>query len=921
MTNSRLLDLVDSRDFRSLFIDELGWHNPDKPVRTIDVDDHEFVLTQVAGYKGLRIWHCPELPDSKAQRQIDVLIGQDNHERLVIFSDDNRQQWRWPRRAQLGSTHAKLLVHEHVVGDRTTHLEQRLQAIELDFDEDITLVSLLDKMRGAFDHEAETASVAAARLMGTLYTELEASGVGDHDATLLLARLLFLLFGDDADMWRPARLFDQYLREHTTADNLHDELQTLFTILDTKEHKRKLPTGSILSQFRYINGGLFRDELRLPKLTTGLHDSLIKASEFDWSIISPAVFGSMFQTVKNKEARRHGGEHYTTEENILKTIRPLFLDEYSSKLDRAWNDKGQLTRLHNELGRLRVFDPACGCGNFLIVAYRELRALELSLLKRRRDLDMSAAATKKIQRAQLTLDVTHDIKVTLDHFYGIEIEEWPARIAATALLLVDHLANQQMAVEFGMAPDRLPIIIAPAIRLANALHTDWASLVPPTDDVIIVGNPPFIGQYTKTAQQTADTKAIWGARYNGYLDYVTCWYAKALDYYGRNSGRWAFVSTNSICQGEAVEYLWGPIFDAGWRCRFAHRSIHWSTEAVGGAAVHVSIVGFDKLTSPKPILWTYPEGGKGQGVAQQVKNINAYLIDAPNILVSNRTAPLSPVMVPVVYGNKPTDGGNLIVSSDEFDTVAADPVAAKYLRRYVGARELIHDQMRWCLWLDRASRSDCTQSPVLRARINAVREMRESSSKAATVRKAATPHLFDERRNPDTEYLAIPRHVAEMRRYFTARRFSPEVICGDANFVVPDPSGFLLGILSSSMFIAWMRAIGGRIKSDLRFSNTFTYNTFPLPEVSERQRREIVGGSAGVIAAREFHSGKTLAQLYDPFAMPANLIDAHGVLDRAVDQVFDQGDVGTESSRQKILFERYALLTGHGTAKKLNVKE
>lgn len=915
MTDNRLLDLVDSRDFRTLFIDELGWQNPDKPVRTIDIEGQNFVLNQVAGYKGLRIWHCSELPSRKAQRQIDVLIGQDNHERLVIFSDESRQQWRWPRRAQLGSANAKLLVHEHLVGDRTTHLTQRLQAIELDFDEDIPLVALLEKMRGAFDHEAETASVAAARLMGTLYSELEASGVGEHDATLLLARLLFLLFGDDADMWRPAGLFDQYLREHTTADTLHNDLQTLFNILDTEERRRELPAGSIYARFRYINGGLFRDELRLPRLTAALRGSLIKASEFDWSIISPAVFGSMFQTVKNKEARRHGGEHYTTEENILKTIRPLFLDDYRSKLDRSWNDKGQLTRLHNELGRLRVFDPACGCGNFLIVAYRELRALELDLLKRRRDLDMIEAATRKIERAQLTLDVTDEIKVTLDHFYGIEIEEWPARIAETALLLVDHLANQQMAVEFGMAPDRLPIVIAPLIRLANALHTDWASLVPPTDDVIIVGNPPFIGQYTKTAQQTADTKAIWGSRYNGYLDYVTCWYAKALDYYGERSGRWAFVSTNSICQGEAVEYLWGPVFEAGWRCRFAHRSIHWLTEAVGGAAVHVSIIGFDKLTSPKPILWEYAEGGKGKGVARQVENINAYLIDAPNTLVSNRTTPLSSVMVPVVYGNKPTDGGNLIVSSAEYDEVAGDPVAAKYLRRYVGAKELIHDQMRWCLWLEGAPQIDCAQSPVLRARINAVKEMRESSSKVATVRKAATPHLFDERRHPDAEYLAIPRHVGESRRYFTARRFSADVICGDANFVAPDQDGFLLGVLSSSMFIAWMRAIGGRIKSDLRFSNTFTYNTFPMPRVTDEQRMQIVGSSAHIISVRESHPGKSLAQLYDPMSMPADLIDAHNALDGAIDKVFGQKDVDTEAGRQKILFERYAALTGQGAAR------
>lgn len=361
MSTNRLLDLVDTRDFRTLFIDELGWSNPDQPDLVIELDNEAFTLTQVAGYKGLRIWHCAVIPSRKTQRMIDVLVGKGNHERLVIFTNEDRQEWRWPRRAQLGSANAKLLVHQHLVGDRATHLTQRLQAIELDFDQDITLVALLDKMRDAFDYEAETASVAAARLMGTLYTQLEIAGVGEHDATLLLARLLFLLFGDDANMWKPEGLFERYLRDHTTAINLHENLQELFEVLNTDESKRILPEGSPYAQFRYINGGIFGDRLRLPALSVAFRDALLDACEFDWSTISPAVFGSMFQTVKNKAARRHGGEHYTTEENILKTIRPLFLDEYRGRLKRAWEDKGQLTRLHNDLATLRFLDPAFMC--------------------------------------------------------------------------------------------------------------------------------------------------------------------------------------------------------------------------------------------------------------------------------------------------------------------------------------------------------------------------------------------------------------------------------------------------------------------------------------------------------------------------------------------------------------------------------
>lgn len=909
MTDNRLLDLVDARNFRKLFIDELGWDNPDRPPLTLEVDGTNYTLNQVAGYKGLRVWHCPVLPPRPVQRQIDVLVGKDNLERLVVFTNEHRQEWRWPRRAQLGSTNAKLVVHQYHVGDRATHLADRLRAIELDFDEDLPLVNLLDRMRDAFDREAETASVAAARLMGTLYTHLESSGVGEHDATLLLARLLFLSFGDDADMWTPPALFENHLRNQTTADTLHTDLIELFEVLATPADQRTIEAGGPLTFFRYINGGLFEDPLRLPPLPAEFRSALLEACNFNWSVISPAVFGSMFQTVKSKESRRHGGEHYTTEENILKTIEPLFLDEYRGRLERAWNEKGQLTKLHNELGQLRFLDPACGCGNFLIVAYRELRALELDIFKRRRDLDMEAIATgKKIERAQLSLDVTANIKVTLDHFFGIEIEEWPARIAETAMLLVDHLANQQMAEEFGEAPDRLPIAIAPTIVHANALHTDWASVVAPSDQVVILGNPPFIGQYTKTAQQTADTKAIWGARYNGYLDYVTCWYAKTIDFYGALSGRWAFVSTNSICQGEPVEFLWRPILDTGWRCRFAHRSFQWVTESTGGAAVHVSIVGFDKLVSPTPSLWTYPEGGRGAPERQDVPNINPYLCDAITVLVSNRTTPISSIP-PVTKGNQPTDGGNLLVSADQRDDVANDPIAVRYLRRFVGARELIHDLPRWCLWLVDASPTDIESSPVLRDRVAAVRKMREVSSKAATVKKAATSHLFDERRHPDVDYLAIPRHVGEQRRYFTARRLTPDVICSDANFLAPDSDGFVLGVLSSSMFIAWMRAIGGRIKSDLRFSNTFVYNTFPFPSIATEQHRAVTHAAAEITASRQNHQGSSLADLYDPDRTPADVTAAHAALDEVVDAIFGVDEDSDEVARQQLLFKRYATIT------------
>lgn len=915
MNGHRLLDLVDAGKFRDLFIDQLGWSNPDRPDLRVTVEGTTYPLTQVAGYKGLRIWLHQGLPPRRVQRAIDVEVGKDSTERLVIFAGPDRQDWRWPRRAQLGSANAKLVVHEHRVGVAQPDLEQRLQSIAIDLDDDITLVELLQKMRDAFDRETESASVQAARLMNVLYAELADADVPPVDATLALARLLFLMFGDDTDMWQQG-MFENWLHEHTTAATLNRDLAKLFRTVDRPETRRTLAAGDPLASFRYINGGLYSNPLELPTLSDAFRDGLAAAAQFDWGLISPAIFGSMFQTVKSKDARRAGGEHYTTEENILKTIEPLFLDEYRARLQAAWDDKGRLTELHNDLGRLRVLDPACGCGNFLIVAYRELRALELDLLKRRRDLDeIDGKRTSRSNRSQLSLDVSAEIKVTLDHFAGIEIEEWPARIAETAMLLVDHLANQAMQEEFGVAPDRLPITVAPTIKHANALRTPWDSVIEPSADVIILGNPPFSGRGDRSAAQTNDQKHVWGAQYNINLDYVTAWYLKAIRYFGSRPGRWAFVSTNSVCQGEPVATLWRPILDAGWRCRFAYKSFEWTTEARERAAVHVSIVGFDrpKSTAPRPVLWTHPEGGRGAGTATTVTRINPYLIDGPNLLIEKRSRPLAQQMPGVSFGSMPNDGGNLLVETDEYDAVVADSVAAKYVRRFIGAKELIHNKDRWCLWLPDVDPRDLAASPILRTRIDAVRAHRANSKSPTTSTKNHPPHLFGQIAQPTTSYLAIPRHVSEHRQFYPAARYPVDVICGDANFLIPDPDGFALAIISSSLFMSWQRAIGGRLESRLRFSKTFTYNTFPLPEVTARQRTAICAAAAGIINARAELVGWSLAEIYESASIPGNVLDAHHHLDAALAAPFGRADVSDDEARQRTLFRSYAKLTGQET--------
>ncbi|MGX1599053.1 class I SAM-dependent DNA methyltransferase [Dietzia maris] len=916
MTSSRLLDLVDKLDFRTLFIEELGWDNPDHTDIRHKVDGATYTLTNVASFKGLRIWHCPQLPPRPVQRQIDVLVGQDTLERLVIFTSENKQEWRWPRRSQLGAANAKLLAHPYVPGDPNYRtLAQRLEAIELDFDEDISLVTLLDRMRAEFDQEAETASAQAARLMGGLYTELETAGVDEHNATLLLARLLFLLFGDDAEMWRPTGLFESFLREHTAAETLHNDLSKLFKVLDTDERSRKLPSDSPLRRFRYVNGGLFGDRQSLPPLTEAFRELLLEACTFDWSIISPAIFGGMFQTVKSKEARREAGEHYTSEKNILKTIGPLFLDDYRARLDKAKNSKRELTKLHNELGTLQYLDPACGCGNFLIVAYREMRALELELLKLRRDLDLADPAQGPAQRAQLSLDVSSDLQVTLNQFHGFEINEWPARIAETAMLLVDHLANQQMAEEFGMAPDRLPIRLSAQITCTNALGINWADFMPASaGPTYTFGNPPFIGQYTKTDEQTADMRRVWGRDYDGYLDFVTGWHAQALHLYGDGrAGEFGYVTTNSITQGQPVPALFGPIQREGWRIKYAHRTFAWDSEAPGKAAVHCVIVGFTRDRGAKQRLWTYPDINAAPVEVTVEQGINAYLIDGPNVLVAKRSKPLSPELGVVTYGLKPADGGHLVPKAGT-PRPEHDAIAMKYVRSFIGAKELVNGTDRWCLWMadDDFDPSDVQASRVLRDHITRCKNWREEQTPTGDAYKLKdTPHLFRPGPRPAGPYLAIPRHVSERRRYFTAQLFTQGEICADANFQVSDEGGLLFALISSSMFMAWQQTIGGRLESRIRFSNTLTWNTFPVPELSEAARSAVIAAGQKVLAARARHPERSLANAYNPLAMDPALVQAHDALDLVVDRAFGASHkLSEEKQRLELLFSAYAELLG-----------
>ncbi|WP_026821109.1 DNA methyltransferase [Arthrobacter castelli] len=778
--------------------------------------------------------------------------------------------------------------------------------------------------------EEEQASIHASQIMAGLYTAMVGDeetdeAVGDEAPTnpgeedeivqrtsIFMTRVLFLLYGDDAGLWEED-LFYRFITFDTTADSLGARLNTLFQVLNTPENRRRnVPED--LAKFPYVNGSIFAEQMPQEFFNPDMREALLDACRFRWTRISPAVFGAMFQLVKSKEARRGDGEHYTSETNILKVLEPLFLDQFRDEATRLIQNKTTSAADYRKfLDKLagRVFlDPACGCGNFLVVAYRELRAIETEII---------VALLAKEGQTTSSLDVSLDQRLSIDQFHGFELNWWPAKIAETAMFLIDHQTNRELAAKVGQAPERLPITITAHITHDNALSLDWNKQVSKAiNDVkdpfkeaskytYVFGNPPFLGHATRTNQQAAELRQLWGTKDISRLDYVTAWHAKSLDLFAdQRSGAFAFVTTNSVTQGDQVPRLFGPIFDADWRIRFAHRTFAWDSEAPGKAAVHCVIIGFDKDHSPRARLWDYPAVHEAPVQKAVANRINAYLVDGPRVLVDKAVKPLSPEIAPATFGNMARDDGNLIVEVDEHDRIMADPVAAQYVRPFRGSRELLHSRDRWCLWLVDLDPADVTKSPILRERLAAVAAFRESSKAASTRAMAATPYLFGQRSQPDTNYLCIPSVVSESRRYFTAQPYPPNVIVSNLAFHVQDPDGLQFALASSSMFITWQKTVGGRLKSDLRFSNTLTWNTFPVPELGLVNRAAIARAGKGILDARALHPERTLAEHYNPLAMDPALIKAHDKLDQSIDRAFGAPRrLTTERQRQENLFEQY----------------
>ncbi|MFD1720931.1 class I SAM-dependent DNA methyltransferase [Amnibacterium endophyticum] len=787
-------------------------------------------------------------------------------------------------------------------GPETTLFETRDLAKEIDR---FTFLAGYVQRDFSAAHE-EAVNARAVELLSVLYRAVVADHFTDHEASVFITRVLFLLFGDDTGLWARGLFHDLVDRTPEDGESLAGVLESLFRALDRPEDQRSSRLSASIAPFPYVNGGLFNEHIEVPPFDSAMREALLDCCRFDWGSISPDVFGSMFQAVKSKEDRRAHGEHYTTPENIAKTIDPLFMDGLRSQLSAAGASVTRLRALQKSLGLYRFLDPACGCGNFLVVAYREMRAFELEIMRRIRQLTNTEVLGG--------YHVADELQVRPDQFYGIEIEEWPAAIARTALFLVDHQANMELAQEFGEAPDRLPIRDAATIVIGNAIRLDWSSVVAPTDTTFVFGNPPFVGMAWMSESQQEDNRLAFagleearGER-TGRLDYVACWYAKALRYACGRRVRFAFVSTNSLSQGDQARAL-DPIFRrAGMTIDFGHRTFKWSSGATNAAAVYCVIIGFSRTgTTAIKRLFDYPDIA-GQPLETKAVNINFYLVDSDLPGPAKRSKPLLAGLPDMSKGSQPTDGGHLIVAPNNYDEVAADSIATKYLRPFRQSKEMLYALDRWCLWLDDAAPSDLVASPVLRSRLNGVREARAASPTASVRSAASSPARFTQDRQPHTAYLALPEVSGESRDYIPMRYFEPDVIAGNKLILVPECPLWLFTYLQSAAFTAWVKAFAGRLKADPSISPDLTYCVFPFLEPGSKRARFEQAGKR-ILEARAEFPAENLATLYNPLAMPQTLRSAHLAADRLVDGMYGLTRP-TESARVAALLKAHHWLIG-----------
>ena len=760
--------------------------------------------------------------------------------------------------------------------------------------------------------DQDPASIEASELVGRLYDALDETGYRGHDLGRFLVRIVFCLFADDTGIFEPRDIFFDFIEQRTRDDgfDLGPLLAQLFEVLDTPEDERSTALDEDLARFPYINGDLFKGLLSIPSFDASMRKTLLATCQFDWSNISPAIFGALFQWVMDPEVRHAQGVHYTTEKNILKVIEPLFMDDLRAEFERLKSRRdsrrrADLQRFQENLGQLRFLDPACGCGNFLIITYRELRLLEIEVIQ-----ELRAAAGIAEQRE--IFDVRLLSKVDVDQFYGIEIGEFPVRVAETALWMMDHIMNNRLSLEFGRTYARIPLRTAPHIVHGDALETDWAAVLPPPDCSFVLGNPPYAGAKVQTAEQRAQVRRIAALdKTDGTLDYVAAWFIKAGEYIRTSQARVGFVATNSISQGEQVAQLWPILFDRhGLEIAFAHRTFAWGSDERSKAHVHVVIVGLDRRDNARPEkrLFSY-SNLNGDPEETRPPVLSPYLFDAsgladPHLTVRKESRPING-MEKLIIGSKPIDGGHYIFNTEERAALlSVEPDAAPFLRPFVGAREYLQGATRWILALHDAPPATLAQLPQIKKRIATVRAYRRDSPSVPTQKLATTPTLYHVNVLPSAPFLVVPESSSERRDYVPIGWLEPPTIPSNLVRIGKNATLSDFALLTSAMHMAWLRYIGGRLKSDYRYSIGLVYNTFPLPpHGAELAKLEPL--ARDVLNTRAAHQNETLADLYDPDLMPHDLRRAHQALDRAVDRIYRPGGFTSESERIEHLFMLY----------------
>ena len=794
--------------------------------------------------------------------------------------------------------------------------------------------------------EQDPANIKAAELMGKLHDRLKEIGYTGHPLEVYLVRILFIMFAEDTTIFDKQQ-FQDFIEQRTNEDgsDLASKLHELFQVLNTPKEKRLKNLDEQLAAFPYVNGKLFEEILPTASFDKNMRQALLDSAYIDWSKISPAIFGSMFQSVMNPTERRNLGAHYTSETNILKLIKPLFLDDLWKEFESIKDNKNRLPEFHKRLSTLKFLDPACGCGNFLVITYRELRLLELEILR------------NIYKSGQQVIDISDIIWLDVDMMYGIEYEEFPARIAEVAMWLIDHQMNMQISNEFGQYFARLPLKKAAKIVHGNALQIDWRNLIKndtieiTTDNATVIlnepkteyttvniktnnltiiderpdikerieikntfdyimGNPPFIGHQWRSEQQMKDMELVFGdAKKAGRLDYVAAWFLKSAQLIQNTKAKVAFVSTNSIAQGEQAGILWSLLFSFyKIKIHFAHRTFSWSNEAKGNAAVHCVIIGFANYDTSYKSIFEY-ENIKGKPHEIKVKNINSYLTEGKEIIIESRSKPIH--KFPEMFkGSQPTDGMNLILTQEEKDKlIKCEPQSEKWIKPFIGGYELMNGEIRYCLWLKDCQPEILHKMPLVLKRLEEVSKSRLLSATKSVQEFSKYPYLFTQDRQPSSKYLAMPRVSSENRKYIPIAFLTPDVIAHEKLIIIPNASLYLFGILMSSMHMAWTKTVCGRLKSDYSYSPA-VYNSYSFPESpSDKQVKAIETAAQKVLDARLVFPNSSLADLYDPITMPAALIKAHNELDKAVDLAYRPQPFTSEANRMVYLFELYEKYT------------